>query len=105
MSRSVNHLSDNSVGTSGTILSNIVSTDTNYWVNVPLEHQISSDDRLMAILNEFTPVRLSDTEFSQKLSWCLEHCQSKFRDVSFNGERVWYFNLEEDATLFALRWA
>lgn len=75
------------------------------WVSRNPEHDLSSDEKLMALLKNYTPVKLVDTEFSLKLTWCLEHCQSKFRDVSINGDRVWYFKLEEDATLFALKWA
>ena len=91
-------------GTSGTVLQYGAGTGAT-WVSNPYDHQLASDEKLMALLKTYTPVKLPDTVFSQKLTWCLEHCQSKFRDISTSGERVWYFELEGDATLFALKWA
>lgn len=45
-----------------------------------------------------------------QLDWCIEHCNSKFRDITIDASREhqtvrWYFESEEDATHFALRWA
>lgn len=91
-------------GTSGVVLQYGAGTGAT-WVTNPHENQLASDERLMALLKTYTPVKLPDTVFPLKLTWCLEHCQSKFRDISTNGDRVWYFELEGDATLFALKWA
>jgi hypothetical protein len=64
------------------------------------------DDKLMSILRSYHVVRLEiDDDFSEKLTWCMEHCQNKFRDIKETNCRAWYFEKEEDATLFALRWA
>ena len=65
------------------------------------------DTELMEILKGYHIVRLSESEddFTEKLKWCLEHCQSKFRDVRESGARAWYFQNEHDATMFAMRWS
>lgn len=69
--------------------------------SILLEH-----DRLMKILESYHVVRLSeDMDFAEKLTWCMEHCQSKFRDIRESNCRAWYFEKEEDATMFAMRWA
>jgi hypothetical protein len=48
---------------------------------------------------------LKDEDFAEKLTWCLENCQSKFRDLSDPNGRAWYFQNEQDATMFAMKWA
>ncbi len=64
------------------------------------------DDKLMKILESYYVVRLfNDDDFSEKLSWCLEHCQSKFRDIKESDCRAWYFQNEQDASMFAMRWS
>jgi hypothetical protein len=63
------------------------------------EQAIKADSRLMEVL------LTNDDYFSDKLTWCLEHCQSKFRDLSDQHGRIWYFQNEHDATMFAMRWA
>jgi len=66
-----------------------------------LEHE-----RLMQILESYHVVRLiKDDDFAEKLTWCMEHCQSKFRDIKESSCRAWYFQNEQDATMFAMRWA
>jgi hypothetical protein len=63
-------------------------------------------DKLMELLQSYHKVLISDnSQYPEKLSWCLEHCRSKFRDIKHNDGMYWYFELEEDATMFALRWA
>jgi hypothetical protein len=44
------------------------------------------------------------TAYGDILTWCLEHCRGKFRDLKHGDGFIWYFELEEDATMFALRW-
>ena len=68
------------------------------------EEHLKVDERLMELLASYHMIRLPDDEFSEKLTWCLEHCQCKFRDLSDTGGRVWYFQNEQDAAMFALRW-
>jgi hypothetical protein len=69
--------------------------------SVLLEHE-----RLMKILEFYHVVRLtSDDDFAEKLTWCMEHCQSKFRDIRESRCRAWYFQNEQDASMFAMRWA
>lgn len=69
--------------------------------SILLEH-----DRLMKILESYHVVRLSeDNDFADKLTWCMEHCQSKFRDIKESDCRAWYFQSEHDASIFAMKWA
>ena len=69
--------------------------------SILLEH-----DRLMEILQSYHVVRLSkDDDFAEKLTWCMQHCQSKFRDIRESDCRAWYFQNEQDATMFAIKWA
>lgn len=64
------------------------------------------DDKLMSILNNYHIVRLeNDDDFNEKLTWCMEHCQSKFRDIRESNCRAWYFQNEQDASMFAMKWS
>ena len=69
------------------------------------EEHLKVDERLMGLLSTYHAIILPDEDFSAKLTWCLEHCQNKFRDLSDSNGRAWYFQNEQDAALFALRWA
>lgn len=70
------------------------------------EHDLKADDKLMDLLKTYHAVHVgNDIEFSEKLTWCLEHCQNKFRDLSEQDGRVWYFQNEQDATMFAMKWS
>jgi hypothetical protein len=63
-------------------------------------------DNLMELLQSYHKVHtLDNNNYPEKLSWCLEHCQSKFRDIKHGDGMYWYFKLEEDATMFALKWS
>ena len=50
-----------------------------------------------------TPHALFD-DFAARLKWCLDHCNGNFTDVRAHDERIWYFEQEEDAVLFSLKW-
>lgn len=64
------------------------------------------DDHLMKILEAYYVVRLEeDDNYSGKLTWCLEHCQNKFRDIRESKCRAWYFQNEQDASMFAMKWS
>jgi hypothetical protein len=66
---------------------------------------LSKHDQLMALLNTYHKVQLHNNEhYPEKLSWCLEHCVDKFRDIRHGDGMLWYFKQEQDATMFALRW-
>jgi hypothetical protein len=71
------------------------------------EHDLPQDDRLMQVLENFHVIHLdNDNMFSEKLTWCLENCQNKFRDLAEgNGCRAWYFQNPEDAMMFAMKWS
>jgi len=56
-------------------------------------------------LDTYHAIVLRDEDFAEKLTWCLENCQSKFRDLSDPNGRAWYFQNEQDATMFAMKWA
>lgn len=43
--------------------------------------------------------------FVEHLEWCIEHCKGQFKDVNLYNDRVWYFEDEKDAMLFALQWS
>jgi hypothetical protein len=62
---------------------------------------------LMAVLKDYHVVRLdyTDYQYNDMLTWCLEHCQSKFRDMQESKGRAWYFQNEQDAVMFAMKWA
>lgn len=67
---------------------------------------LMEDEKLMSILNSYYVVRLdSDEDFNEKLTWCMEHCQYKFRDIRESNCRAWYFQNELDASMFAMKWA
>jgi hypothetical protein len=69
------------------------------------EEDLKVDERLMDLLGSYYVIYSPDDCFSEKLTWCLEHCQNKFRDLSSRNGRAWYFQNEQDAAMFALRWA
>jgi hypothetical protein len=71
------------------------------------EHHLVQDERLMQVLENFYVIHLNNDQlFPEKLTWCLEHCQNKFRDLAEgNGYRAWYFENEQDATMFAMKWS
>lgn len=67
---------------------------------------LMEDEKLMSILESYFVVRLeNDEDFSEKLTWCMEHCQNKFRDIRESTCRAWYFQNEQDASMFAMKWA
>lgn len=64
------------------------------------------DDAILAALKDYHIVHLDhDNEYNEKLTWCLEHCKSKFRDFADGRSRAWYFKDEQDAVIFAMKWA
>lgn len=66
---------------------------------------LKKHDKLMDLLETYHKVRLEDNDrYPEKLTWCLEHCQSKFRDIKHGDGMDWYFELEEDAVVFAMKW-
>ena len=69
------------------------------------EEHLKVDDRLMDLLSTYHVIVLSDDDFAEKLTWCLEHCQNKFRDLSDPNGRAWYFQNEQDAMMFSMKWA
>ena len=65
----------------------------------------SHDERLLALLQTYHHIATyRDQDFNEKLIWCLEQCQGKFRDIQTSDHRIWYFESERDAALFALKW-
>ena len=69
--------------------------------------RLAKEAKLLALLNTWWKVPTDDEDgnFNDKLVWCLEHCQGKFRDHKDSGTVVWYFQNQHDATMFAMRWA
>jgi hypothetical protein len=68
------------------------------------ENHLKVDQRLMDLLGTYNMIMLPDEDFAEKLTWCLEHCQGKFRDLSDTNGRAWYFQNDQDATMFAMKW-
>lgn len=68
------------------------------------EEHLKVDEKLMSLLSTYHVIVLRDDDFSEKLTWCLEHCQSKFRDLSDSNGRAWYFQNEQDAMMFSMKW-
>ena len=68
---------------------------------------LMEDAELLEVLKGYHVVRLEDSgdDFNDKLKWCLEHCQNKFRDIRESKTTAWYFKSEHDATIFAMRWS
>ena len=50
-----------------------------------------------------TPMSIFDG-FADRLNWCLANCGGNFTDVRAHDQRIWYFEHEEDAVMFALKW-
>ena len=69
------------------------------------ENHLKVDQRLMELLGTYSVIVLPDEDFAEKLTWCLENCQDKFRDLSEQNGRAWYFQNEQDATMFAMKWS
>jgi hypothetical protein len=77
----------------------------NLTFNYPREAGLTEDERLIALLKTWNSIStVDDEDFNDKLVWCLEHCDGKFRDICHFDTRVWYFQNEKDASMFALRW-
>ena len=71
------------------------------WYSADLQKH----DQLMTLLDTYHKVHLHDNDrYADKLTWCLAHCQSKFRDIKYGDGMYWYFQNEQDATMFALKW-
>ena len=66
---------------------------------------LSKHDKLMSLLEKYHKVCLNDNDsYPDTLTWCFEHCQGKFRDIKHDNSIIWYFENDEDATLFAMKW-
>lgn len=66
---------------------------------------LKKHDQLMTLLETYHKVHLQDNDhYPEKLAWCLEHCQNKFRDLKHGDGMYWYFENEKDATVFAMKW-
>jgi hypothetical protein len=70
---------------------------------------LSKDDKLMKLLETYHKVHISQEahngNYNKMLGWCLEHCQSKFRDIKHGDGMDWYFENDQDASMFAMKWS
>ena len=67
---------------------------------------LKKHDQLMTLLDTYHKVHLTSTEhYPDKLTWCFQYCKGKFRDMRHGDGMYWYFQLEEDASMFALKWS
>lgn len=69
------------------------------------QNYLYEDKRLLDLLKSWHSVALPDYDYNDKLVWCLESCNSKFRDILKGDVRYWYFQNEHDATIFAIKWS
>jgi hypothetical protein len=61
---------------------------------------------LIKLLGKWYAITLpNDFDYDKKLSWCLENCQGKFRDIKEFSIVAWHFENKQDAAIFALCWA
>lgn len=72
---------------------------------IKAENHLKVHDPLMEILESYTMIVLPDEDFPEKLTWCLENCKDKFRDLSVAEGRAWYFQNDQDAMMFSMKWA
>jgi len=72
---------------------------------VKAENHLSVHEPLMQILQNYTMIVMPDDDFAEKLAWCLENCNCKFRDLSVADGRAWYFQDDQDAMIFTMRWS
>jgi hypothetical protein len=81
------------------------SSKTRAWHSADL----SNHDQLKKLLETYHKVHLpksiSSDIYGDVLTWCLEHSQGKFRDLKEGDGMDWYFEIEQDATMFALKWS
>ena len=67
---------------------------------------LKKHDDLMTLLDSYHKVHLLDNDsYPEKLTWCFQFCQGKFRDIKHGDGMYWYFQNEEDASMFALKWS
>lgn len=64
-------------------------------------------DQLLDILRLYHQVPIKSLEldtYRSQFEWCFDHCEGKFRDLSWGEGAIWYFEYEKDAVVFALKW-
>lgn len=68
---------------------------------------IDSSLTLERVVNTFHKVpNIPDVNemFADHLKWCLVHCNGQFMDAQQYGSRTWFFEFEQDAIMFSLKW-
>ena len=75
------------------------------------DRTLANDTKLMSLLVDYHKISIREYDkyetFSSQLCWCFENCKGKFRDIPnmrYN-QRDWYFEKENDALMFALKWS
>ena len=63
------------------------------------------DAELIKLLESWTHilVRRDTAAYTECLTWCLKHSQGRFIDRTWDSNRLWYFEDERDAVLFAMQ--
>jgi len=68
-------------------------------------NNLSTTDAPIEFLDNYYSIQtLDDTLYNEKLSWCFENSQGRFRDQRRFESRIWYFEKELDATMFVIKW-
>ena len=64
------------------------------------------DAELINLLASWTHilVRKETASYTDCLTWCLKNTQGRFIDRIWDGHRLWYFENEKDAVLFAIQY-
>lgn len=68
---------------------------------------LSKHDKLLKLLETYHKVHVDSKvhDYGDILTWCLINCQAKFRDIKQGDGMDWYFEHEQDALMFAMKWS
>ena len=70
----------------------------NYWNTIDDAELIDTLDSWTAIL-----VKKETADYTPCLLWCLKHSSGRFIDRTWDNNRLWYFENDQDALMFAIQ--
>jgi hypothetical protein len=68
-------------------------------------NELTAHAKLIEFLSTWQKIQLPDVLYVEKLCWCLENCQDKFSELPTDPSRIWYFQNDQDAAMFTLKWS
>ena len=76
----------------------MLNNNSNNWNTI-------NDTELIDLLESWTAilVKTETATYSRCLIWCLHHSQGKFVERKRDNDRLWYFENEQDAVMFAIQ--